>query len=77
MNKCKDCKHNKNISCLVCIKDKIYYVGIDLGKGDNLVYSGNGILEQAKIMKPIEGKIDIRKINREFRREIIRDYMIL
>ncbi len=35
MNKCKNCKHNKNISCLVCIKDKIYYIGIDLGKGDD------------------------------------------
>lgn len=35
MSQCKNCKHNKNNSCLVCIKDKIYYVGIDLGKGDD------------------------------------------
>lgn len=34
MSQCKDCKHNKNI-CLVCIKDKIYYVGIDFGRGDD------------------------------------------
>lgn len=34
MSECKDCKYNKKI-CLVCIKDKIYYVGVDLGKGDD------------------------------------------
>lgn len=37
MNKCKNCKHNKSISCLVCIKDKTYYVGIDFGIGDDKV----------------------------------------
>lgn len=39
MNKCKDCKYNKNVSCLVCIKDKIYYVGIDFG---DVVHYGLG-----------------------------------
>lgn len=31
---CKDCKYSTGI-CKVCIKDKIYYVGIDFGKGDD------------------------------------------
>jgi hypothetical protein len=35
MSGCKDCKYNKQTSCLVCIKDKVYYVGIDLGKCDD------------------------------------------
>lgn len=34
MSKCKDCKYNKGI-CLVCIKDKIFYVGTNFGRGDD------------------------------------------
>ena len=38
---------------------------------DEFIPSKNGVLEQAKIMKPFEGKIDIKKINRGFRRKIV------
>ena len=32
--RCEDCKHSKGI-CKVCIKDKVFYLGVDLGKGDD------------------------------------------
>ncbi len=34
MSKCNDCKYNSGL-CKVCIKDKLFYVGIDFGKGDD------------------------------------------
>lgn len=34
INKCDDYKHNFGL-CKVCIKDKLFYIGIDLGKGDD------------------------------------------
>lgn len=41
----------------------------------DMVWPGNGIMEKVKIMKPIEGKIDIKKINRGLRRKITIDYI--
>ena len=68
MNKCKDCKHNKNISCLVCIKDKIYYVGIDFEKRDDkrnkedIIKIGMGLIERNKVTTVYNNKITLKDI---------------
>lgn len=74
MSQCKDCKHNKKISCLVCIKDKIYYVGIDLGKGD-MIKIGKGLVERNKITTIYDNKIslkDIREYTNRLEKRMIR-----
>lgn len=70
MSKCKDCKHNKNI-CLVCIKDKIYYIGIDYDNRDNrrikenkkdMIKTGKGLIERNKITTVYDNKITLKDI---------------
>ena len=69
-NKCNDCKYNFGL-CKVCIKDKLFYIGIDYDNRDkrrmkenkeDVIKIGKGLIERNKITTIYDNKITLKDI---------------
>lgn len=76
MSKCSDCKYNSGL-CKVCIKDKLFYVGINYDsekmKKDKLKEMRNEI--RKKVIK--EMKKMMIKINKDEKMKKMRDFLYM